>query len=122
MQMNELILLLIIGFIAGILGGMFGIGGGIVVIPALVFFMGFSQHEAQGTDLAFMLAPIGILATMNYYKKGFVNIKFAVILMISFVVGAYLGSMITMHIPDKILKKLFGIVLLYVSYKMIFKS
>ncbi len=107
---------------AGFVGGMMGVGGGVVVIPALVFIMGFSQHEAQGTALAFMLPPIGLLAAWNYYKAGYINVKYALFLAVAFVIGAYLGSMISVQVPDKILKKIFGIMLLYVSYRMIFKS
>src|SRR6056297_1942109 len=122
MRMNEIILLLIVGLLAGFAGGMMGVGGGVVVIPALVFIMGFSQHEAQGTALAFMLPPIGLLAAWNYYKAGYVNVKYAVFLTLAFVVGAYVGSLISVQVPDKILKKIFGLMLLYVSYRMIFKS
>jgi uncharacterized membrane protein YfcA len=120
--MNDLIILLLIGLLAGIVGGMMGVGGGVVVIPALVFVMGFSQHQAQGTALAFMLPPIGLMAAWNYYKEGYVNVKFALILMVAFVVGAWIGSSVAVHIPDKYLKKIFGFVLLYAAYRMIFKS
>ncbi len=122
MRMNEIILLLIVGLLAGFVGGMMGVGGGVVVIPALVFIMGFSQHQAQGTALAFMLPPIGLMAAWNYYKAGYVNVKYALLLMVAFVVGAWVGSMISVQLPDKVLKKIFGVMLLYVAYRMIFKS
>lgn len=120
MSVNEVILLIIIGFLAGIVGGSLGLGGGIIIVPALVFILGFSQHYAQGTSLAVLLFPIGILAVINYTKNGYVNYKFAVVLMIAFVLGSYLGSVISVHLPEKILKKAFGIFLLLVSLKMIF--
>jgi|SRR6056297_866523 len=122
MRMNEIILLLIVGLLAGFVGGMMGVGGGVVVIPALVFIMGFSQHQAQGTALAFMLPPIGLMAAWNYYKAGYVNVKYALLLMVAFVVGAWVGSMISVQLPEKVLKKIFGVMLLYVAYRMIFKS
>jgi len=122
MRMNEIILLLIVGLLAGFVGGMMGVGGGVVVIPALVFIMGFSQHQAQGTALAFMLPPIGLMAAWNYYKAGYVNVKYALLLMVAFVVGAWVGSMISLKLPEKVLKKIFGVMLLYVAYRMIFKS
>lgn len=122
MRMNEIIMLLIVGLLAGFVGGMMGVGGGVVVIPALVFIMGFSQHQAQGTALAFMLPPIGLMAAWNYYKAGYVNVKYALLLMVAFVVGAWVGSMISVQLPDKVLKKIFGVMLLYVAYRMIFKS
>ncbi len=120
MSINEVILLIIIGFLAGIVGGSLGLGGGIIIVPALVFILGFSQHYAQGTSLAVLLFPIGILAVINYTKNGYVNYKSAIILMLAFVAGSYLGSEISVHLPEKILKKVFGIFLLLVSLKMIF--
>jgi len=79
-----LLILIGIGIITGVMAGMLGIGGAIIMIPALVFFMGFSQQTAQGTSIAVMLPPVGILAAMNYYKAGHVNIKFALILAVCF--------------------------------------
>lgn len=119
MSVNELIILIVIGFLAGIVGGSLGLGGGIIIVPALVFILGFSQHEAQGTSLAVLLFPIGILAVINYTKRGYVNFKFALILMVAFVLGSYLGSVISIHLPDKILRKIFGIFMLLISIKMI---
>jgi uncharacterized membrane protein YfcA len=120
MSVAQLLILIIVGLLSGILAGVFGIGGAILVIPALVFVLGLSQHEAQGTSLAFMLPPVGILATWNYWKDGHVNWKFALILSITFVVGAYLGSHVSVNISDKILRRIFGTLLLVVAFKMIF--
>jgi len=120
MGATEIIVLIVIGLIAGITGGMFGLGGGLIVIPALVFFMGLTQHEAEGTNLAFMLAPVGLLATINYYKSGFVNIKYAVIIALAFVIGAYFGSIWALHLPANILKKAFGVMIILIGIKMIF--
>ena len=117
---TSIIVLIVIGLIAGITGGMFGLGGGLIVIPALVFFMGLTQHEAEGTNLAFMLAPVGLLATINYYKSGFVNIKYAVIIALAFVIGAYFGSIWALHLPANILKKAFGVMIILIGIKMIF--
>lgn len=119
MGLTEFIALIFIGLIAGIFGGMFGLGGGVIVIPALVMFMGFTQHQAQGTNLAFMLAPIGLLAVVNYYKEGYVNFKYAIILALAFFVGAYLGSLWSVQIPDNILKRVFGGVVILIGLKMI---
>lgn len=120
MDSSTLIILIATGLAAGLLGGSLGVGGAIIVIPALVILLGMTQQEAQGTSLAFMIPPIGILAAMNYYKNGLVNWKYALILSATFMVGAYFGSKFAMHIPEKTLKRIFGIILLYVSYKMIF--
>jgi uncharacterized protein len=122
MNINDIILLIIIGFFAGVVGGALGLGGGIIIVPALVFILGFQMHEAQGTSLAVLLFPIGILAVINYAKNGYVNYKFAVILIIAFVVGSYFGSVISIHLPDKIVKKVFGIFILLISLKMIFNK
>lgn len=120
MDWYQLILLLLLGLLAGILSGALGVGGAIIVIPSLVFFLGLSQHEAQGTSLAFMIPPIGILAAMNYWKAGQVNWRFAIVLSIAFVIGAYFSSKYAVNLPAKPLKKGFGIFLLVVALKMIF--
>ncbi len=122
MSITHLIILIVIGILSGILAGVFGIGGAIIVIPALVFILGLSQHVAQGTSLAFMLPPVGILATWNYWKAGHVDWKIALILSITFVVGAYFGSQLSINISDRILRKLFGILLIVMAVKMIFSK
>lgn len=120
MNTIQLVILIVVGILSGLLAGAFGIGGAIIVIPALVFILGLSQHEAQGTSLAFMLPPVGILATWNYWKAGHVNWKIALVLSLTFIVGAYLGSQFSINISDKILRRLFGILLILIALKMIF--
>jgi uncharacterized membrane protein YfcA len=119
MSLSMLIILVGIGLVTGIMAGIFGIGGGLIVIPALVFILGFSQHSAQGTSLAMMLPPIGLIAAINYYKAGFVNIKFALILAAAFLAGSYFGSKIAVNLPQELLKKAFGLLLLVVAIKML---
>ena len=119
MSTSMLLILIVIGIITGIMAGMLGIGGAIIMTPALVFIMGLSQANAQGTSLAVMLPPIGIIAAYNYYKAGFVNIKFALILAVCFLVGSYFGSKIAVNIPQHMLKKIFGLLLLLVAAKML---
>jgi uncharacterized protein len=120
MKMNEIILLIITGLIAGMLGGMFGVGGGIVVIPALIFIFGMTQHQAQGTSTAFMLLPVGMLAFINYYKAGHINIKYATILAITFFIGSYFGSKMAINISETSLKKIFSIFIILAGIKMFF--
>jgi uncharacterized membrane protein YfcA len=120
MSVSTIIILLIIGMITGVMAGMLGIGGGLVVIPALVMVMGMSQQSAQGTSLAMMLPPIGILAAYNYYKAGHVDIKFALFLAFAFIIGSYFGSRIAVKLPQEVLKKIFGAFLLLVAVKMLF--
>jgi uncharacterized membrane protein YfcA len=119
MDTNQIIIILLIGICAGFLSGSIGVGGGIIMVPAMVFFLGFSQHQAQGTSLALMVAPIGLISAMNYYQKGYVNIKVAMILVISFFIGSYFGSLMAVNIPAKVLKKVFAGFILLVSVKML---
>lgn len=122
MSTSILLILIAIGIVTGAVAGMLGIGGAIIMIPALVFLLGLSQQTAQGTSLAVMLPPIGILAAYNYYKAGEVNLKFALILAAAFIVGSYFGSKLALTIPQPILKKIFGILLLLVAAKMLFSK
>jgi uncharacterized protein len=118
--MTNIILFIVLGLTAGILSGLIGIGGGIVIIPALIFIFGFSQHQAQGTTLALMVPPIGILAAWTYYRQGFVDVHAALFICIGFVVGGFLGAKVATVIPGAIMEKIFGVVLLLLSLKMIF--
>ena len=122
MNLNDLISLIVIGLSAGIISGALGVGGAIIIVPALVYFFGMTQHQAQGTSLAILLFPIGFLAFWNYYKGGYVNFKFAVIVMIAFFIGGYLGSLFSVNIPAKTLKVIFGVLMLLVGLKMIFEK
>jgi uncharacterized protein len=119
MSISMLFILLVIGVITGVMAGLFGIGGGIVVIPALVLIMGFSQQTAQGTSLAMMLPPIGLIAAYNYYKAGHVDIRFALILAIAFIIGSYFGSKLAVNLPQTLLKKIFAVFLLLVAIRML---
>jgi uncharacterized protein len=112
-------ILIAIGFLAGILSGLVGIGGGILIIPFLILFLGLTQHEAQGTALFTMLPPIGILAAMNYYKEGFVKWEYAAVIALTFVVGGYFGSKLSLSLPDQIVRKVFGILMLIGAIKLI---
>jgi uncharacterized membrane protein YfcA len=120
MAINDIIILIVIGLVTGVFGGMFGVGGGIIIIPALVFFFGFTQQQAQGTSTAFMLLPVGLLAFMNYYKAGQINIKYAAILAVTFFIGGYFGSKLAISISDTVLKKIFAAFIVLVGIKMFF--
>lgn len=108
-----------LGLVAGICGGMFGIGGGSILIPALVFLAGFSQHLAQGTTLAAMIPPIGLLAAIRYWQAGNVKLSVAAMLCIGFFIGGLIGANFVQNIPDVVLKKMFGVFLLLVALNMI---
>jgi uncharacterized protein len=119
MSTTMFLILIVVGIITGVMAGMLGIGGAIIMIPALVFLLGISQQTAQGTSLAVMLPPVGIIATWNYYKAGHVNIKFAIILAIFFLAGSYFGSKFALNLPQAALKKIFGVLLLLVAARML---
>ena len=119
MTLAQILILLVIGLFAGMVGGSLGVGGGIVIVPALVLIMGFSQHEAQGTSLAVLLFPVAILGVVNYYRNNYVNFKFALILIVAFIIGSYFGSLISVNLPEKILKKIFGLFMLIVSIRLL---
>ena len=110
--------LLVLGLLAGYFSGMVGIGGGIIIVPALIFIFGFSQYAAQGTTLALLVPPIGILAAMRYYQDGYVDIKTAAIICVGFVLGGYLGSATAVNIPQDTLRKIFAVVLVLIGIKM----
>lgn len=120
MSVHTFIVIILVGIFAGMLSGLVGIGGGIIIVPALVFFLGFGQHEAQGTSLGILLLPAGIFAVLNYYKKGFIDIKVVLILFAGFLVGGYLGSKISLTLSETLLKKIFAVMLLLVAGKMLF--
>ena len=122
MNLTTILILVIIGLMAGVFGGMFGVGGAIIMIPALVYFLGVDQHMAQGTSVAIMLPPIGLFAAYNYYKAGQVNIWYAVIIAIAFIAGGYFGSMIALKLSENLMKKIFGILLILVALRMIFSK
>ena len=122
MGTTTVIYLIAIGLMAGIFGGIFGVGGAIVMIPAMVYFLGVDQHTAQGTSLAVMLPPIGLFAAYNYYKAGQVNIWYALIIAISFMIGGYFGSKIALNLPEQLMKKVFAVFLILIAVKLIFSK
>jgi len=113
------ILYILIGLVAGIASGLIGIGGGIIVVPCLIYLFGFSQHAAQGTTLAMMIPPIGLLAAWAYYKNGHVNLPVAGLICLGFILGGYLGARFAVGLPEVILRRIFGVCLLVISGYMI---
>ncbi|NNF01099.1 MAG: sulfite exporter TauE/SafE family protein [Bacteroidia bacterium] len=116
----EILVILLIGVIAGVFAGFIGIGGGLIIVPALVFILGMNQHMSQGTSLAMMLPPIGALAVYNYYKEGMVDIRVAAILCISFFIGGYIGSKFAIALPENTIKRIFGVIIILAGVKLIF--
>ena len=118
--MNNIVAYLLLGLAAGILSGLVGIGGGILIVPALVFLFGFTQQQAQGTTLALLVPPIGIFAAWAYYQKGFVDIRVAAIIAGGFIAGSLFGARFATGISNDILGKVFGTFLVLIGLKMMF--
>jgi len=106
---STFLLLLLIGLVAGILSGIFGIGGGIVIVPALIYLLGFSQHKATGTSLAVLLPPIGIAAVLEYYQHDNVDLSAALIIAAASILGAWLGSLFASRLSGPVLRLAFGV-------------
>jgi uncharacterized protein len=122
MEVQNMIVIALIGMAAGVLGGMLGLGGAIIIIPALIMFLGFSQQLAQGTALIMMVLPVGALAAFQYYQKGFVDVKAALILAGFFFIGGYFCAKLSTQIPQEILKKVFAVMLVGIAVKMWFQK
>jgi len=112
-------LLIVVGLAAGMLSGLVGVGGGIIIVPALVFFLGFSQLQAQGTSLGLLLLPVGIFAVINYYKAGHIDIGVVVVMSISFIAGGWIGSKLALRLDQETVKKIFAIVLFYTAFRLL---
>lgn len=111
---------ILLGLVAGTVGGALGLGGGAIMVPALVMMFGLTQHQAQGTALAVMLPPVFILAVMRYYWAGNVKIQMAAFIALGFIVGAFLGANMVQNIPSAQLKKIFGVFVILIGIKMVF--
>jgi uncharacterized membrane protein YfcA len=113
-------MMLLIGLLVGVVSGVVGIGGGILFVPALVWLAGMSQHKAQGTSLGALLAPVGILAFMEYYRKGNADLKVALLLAVGFLIGGYFGAVGAQHIPDLWLRRIFAVTMIVVGGELLF--
>lgn len=122
MTTSSILILIMIGLVAGLLSGFVGVGGGMIIVPGLVFLLGASQMTAQGTSLALLMFPVGILGVINYYKTGNVNFQYVIIMGLAFVLGSYFGSKWALKISEQKVKLVFGIFLLYMSIRMIYNS
>lgn len=119
MVMTNIVLFILLGAFAGVISGLIGIGGGVIIVPTLVFFFGLSQHQAQGTTLALLVPPIGLLGAWTYYQQGYVDIKVAACICLGFLFGSLLGAKFAIGIPNEILEKVFGGAMLMIALKMI---
>lgn len=122
MTATTFIILVLIGLFAGVFSGLIGLGGGLIIIPALIYLLHMDQYTAQGTSLAIMLPPIGLMAAYNYYKVGALNLKYALIIAAAFFIGGYFGSKYAVNIPVDILRKIFALTLLIVAFRMLWSK
>jgi hypothetical protein len=120
MEIQTVVIIIMIGIAAGILSGLVGVGGGIVIVPALIYFIGFSQKTAQGTSLAMIMLPVGILGVLQYYKQGHVDVKIVGLLAVGFIAGSFFGSKIALSISQESLKKAFAVLMILIAIKMLF--
>lgn len=119
---QQLLMLLLIGLMAGAMSGFVGIGGGVIIVPAMVYLLGMTQMQGQGISLAVLIMPVGILGVMNYYKAGHINFNYALIIAAGFVVGSYFGSKFALKLPEHKIKFIFGLLMLYIAGQMLWKS
>lgn len=117
--MGYVALCLLIGFGIGALSGLIGIGGGVFFVPALVWILGMNQHQAQGTTLALLVPPIGILAAWTYYRQGHVDLKVAALICAGFVIGGFVGAKFAVGLPNALLRRIFAVALLLISLRML---
>ena len=120
MDVQTILIIILVGIAAGILGGLVGVGGGIIIVPALVYFIGFSQKTAQGTSLGLIMLPVGILGVLQYYKQGHVDFRVVGMLAVGFLAGSYFGSKIALSLPQETVKKIFALLMIIIAVKMLF--
>jgi len=119
MDTTTIAIMLLIGVCAGFASGLVGIGGGIVIVPALVYFLALTQKQAQGVSIGMLLMPVGFLAAYNYYKTGNLNFGYSILIGLGFVVGAFFGSKVSLSIDEILLRRIFGVFILMVAIRMI---
>jgi uncharacterized protein len=120
MDTQTILIIIMVGIAAGMLSGLVGVGGGIIIVPSLVYFIGFSQKTAQGTSLALIMLPVGIFGVMQYYKQGHVDYRIVGLLAIGFLAGSFFGSKIALNISQETLKKVFAVLMIVIAIKMLF--
>ena len=120
MSIQLMLILIIIGIAAGILGGLVGVGGGIIIVPSLIYFLAFSQKQAQGTSLGILLLPIGIFGVWQYYRSGYVDFRTVWLVALGFLAGSYFGSKIALSLSQETVKKIFAVLMIIIACKMLF--
>lgn len=119
---TQIVILLMVGLMAGALSGFVGVGGGIIIVPAMIYFMNMNQMQAQGISLALLMLPVGVLGVVNYYKAGHIQFSYVLLMAVGFIVGNYFGSKYAMRVPEHKIKFFFSVLMLYVAVQMLWKS
>lgn len=122
MEWQQTLIIIVIGIAAGLLSGVLGLGGAIIIIPALVFILGYSQQMAQGTTLLMMVLPVGALAAWEYHKAGNINLQAALVMAVAFFISGYFGAKFANYVPQDLLKKAFAVLLILIALKMLFEK
>ena len=120
MDVQTILIIITVGIAAGILSGLVGVGGGLVIVPSLVYFIGFSQKTAQGTSLGLIMLPVGILGVLQYYKQGHVDFRVVGILAVGFILGSFFGSKVALSLSQETVKKIFACLMILIAIKMLF--
>lgn len=120
MTLTIILGLILLGLMAGVFSGVVGIGGGIIIVPALVYLFGLSQHQAQGTTLGLLMFPVGILAVLQYYKQGHIDYRYVLFIAAGFIVGGFLGGKLAINMPEEIIKKIFALLMIAIAVKILF--
>lgn len=112
--------LIVLGVLAGVFSGVVGIGGGIIIVPALVYLFGLSQHQAQGTTLGLLMLPVGIMAVLQYYRQGHIDYRYVLFIAAGFVLGGYFGGKLAVNMPDHLIRKIFALLMMAIAIKVLF--
>ncbi len=120
MDIQTILIIIVVGIAAGILGGLVGVGGGLIIVPSLVYFIGFSQKTAQGTSLGLIMLPVGILGVLQYYKQGHVDFRVVGMLAVGFLLGSFFGSKVALSLSQETVKKIFACLMILIAIKMLF--
>jgi uncharacterized membrane protein YfcA len=122
LTIEQIAMLVLVGVMAGILSGFVGVGGGIIIVPAMIYLLNVNQMQAQGISLAVLMMPVGILGVINYSKGGYINFNYAFVIAAGFFVGSYFGSKFALKLPVNTVKFVFGLLLLFIAAQMLWKS